>query len=106
MSNINTLRSKHYRKKLNASHRMDQYPPDMVLLELNTGNFEDIDLAFQWASRRLIGINTIPLDYVPMYNEVSNYEAYWFSIKERLKNCVTFTGKAKYRRKKTVGSAS
>ena len=81
ISQINTLQSKHYEEKLNASHWLNQQPPVMVVLDLKVSTFEQFEPAFQWASRRFVEINMIPLDYVHRYNEVSNYDTYWYSIK-------------------------
>ena len=92
MDQINTLLSNRYEAILNKLLRKDQYPLDMVVLELKASRFDEFDLAFQQEARRLVEINTIPLYYVLRVNEVGNYDPYWSRREERLKNCFIFTG--------------
>ena len=64
MAQINILKSNQYKEKLNASHRLDQYPLDMVVLYIKSGNLEEFTLEFQWKDMILSGITITPLEYV------------------------------------------
>ena len=64
MAQINILKYNQYKEKLNASHRLDQYPLDMVVLYIKSGNLEEFTLEFQWKDMILSGITITPLEYV------------------------------------------
>ena len=47
MAQINIMQSNCNKENLNASHTKDQSPEDMVVPEINDGNFEEFDIEFK-----------------------------------------------------------